>query len=390
MPFFDGSKPLTLSVNESYGQSLAEDLRVNHLGRIDRRSPRPQQSLTMQPYYSAGAPTVPRHGGALQMGAYGSSGGMRSHAQSQTPQNKSRRLYVGNIPYHAGISENGMVQLFSALYVAGFRPLVPGEPLPVTSFWLHTDGKFGFMELRGDSEAVDVMQFNGLVLHGRPLRINRPSDFRPEMTAGSNLAPNPVNAAAVQELCNQLAGLVAPPSHIATAAAVAGSVPAQALGNVVPQNETNGHQPGLPPAAPAMPAFRSQPQNPTIARPQESAVIGHAQNPGIVAGPETFAPVVLSLRHLVSSEDVDVNQEDYDELVEDIRDECSKYGVVKEICIPRSGRGKGAAFISYATRGEAMGAAEQLRKRVFDGKSIEALIVENVTTPSAAAEIWVD
>jgi splicing factor U2AF 65 kDa subunit len=346
--------------------------------------------LPMQSYYTAGGLAVPRHSGGLQAGV---GSGMRSgpQAQTQTPQNKSRRLYVGNIPYHAGISENGMVQLFSAMYVAGFRALLPGEPLPVTSFWLHADGKFGFMELRGDSEAVDMMQFNGLILHGRPLRVNRPSDFRPEMHAGANLPPSPINAIAVQDLCNQLSGLVAPPSHITAAAAVATS----AVGSAPMGNAVNGYHSvgGGSVSSPVAPVFRSQPQNPVPLPLPQSPPVANAQESPVVSGsvqPSSTGPVVISLRHVVSSADLDGTQEEYDDLLDDIKEECSQYGAVVDICIPRSGRGKGAAFISYSTRSDALRAAENLRKRVFNGNAIEALVVEDATRASAAAATWID
>lgn len=329
---------------------------------------------------------------------------MRS-AQPQVQQNKSRRLYVGNIPYHVGITENGMVQLFSALFVAGFRPLAPGEQLPVTSFWLHSDGKFGFMELRGDQEAVDCMQFHGLILHGRPLRVNRPSDFRPDLNM--NLAPTPINAHGVVELCNQLTGLVAPPATITTAAQLAPPPPLRSAA-AQPANETNGTvtsplrpvhgqaaastAPGMEPAssaaaAPPPPMLRSQPAAPP-APAGEASEAPPSDAPSDAPPPPPRAPVscvtVLALDHIVQNEDLDTESL-YEELVQDVRLECATYGNVLEVSIPKSGPGRGTAFVSYGSKAEADKAIVGLAERVFENQPITGVIVPNQTSAEEAA-----
>lgn len=303
----------------------------------------------------------------------------------QAQQNKSRRLYVGNIPYHVGIAENGMVQLFSALYVAGFRALAPGQPLPVASFWLHADGKFGFMELRGDQEAVDCMQFNGVVLHGRPLRVNRPSDYRPEL--GAHLLEQRVNAHAVVELCASLTGLVAPPAHIVAAASMMPAPPPTAP--VAP--------PLAPVAAPVAVAtppvrgdggagaqplmLRSQPPPPAAAAVGEPGVKVEAE----VVTAAKSGKTVLALEHLVTKDDLDADKEDYDDLVSDITEECASYGEVVEVSIPRDGPGRGTAFIAYATQAEAKKALAALRERSFNGQLIKGVVLANQDSASAAA-----
>lgn len=332
---------------------------------------------------------------------------MRS-AQPQVQQNKSRRLYVGNIPYHVGITENGMVQLFSALFVAGFRPLSPGEPLPVTSFWLHSDGKFGFMELRGDQEAVDCMQFNGLILHGRPLRVNRPSDFRPDLNL--QLTATPINVNGVIELCNQLTGLVAPPASIASAAQVAPAPPLRSAA-VQPANETNGVTHSAPhhaqgqaaanssapelestrsaSAAPPPPMLRSQPAAPSVSGPESS----EAQPPpsssdasGERASGALGSPVtVLALDHIVQNEDLDTESL-YEELLQDVQQECETYGKVLEVSIPKTGPGRGTAFVAYGTKAEADKAIIGLAERVFENQAITGVIVPNQTSAKEAAD----
>lgn len=364
-----------------------------------------------QIYYAA----VPR-----QSVGYVDRGGRNS--QSQNQQNKSRRLYVGNIPYHVGIAENGMVQLFSALYVAGFRPLAPGEPLPVTSFWLHADGKFGFMELRGDSEAVDIMQLNGVVLHGRPLRINRPSDYRPEIHGAINIPPSRINIAGINELCSQLGGILAPPAHLVALAEAQNVVPAQSNGQSTTSDgtvdaaklateyppETHTEQPESSNTVPlpseslsaehvSNPMSDSAPTEPNSAGPNDVCsrpAIAETRQSEPASGKRPSAEenstesrskaYVVSLRNLVSDEDLDGSQEDYNDLVEDVKEECATYGAVLGISIPRSGSSRGTAYISYTTEEEATRAIDSLRQRVFNGMAIEAVIVQGVSSTEEA------
>lgn len=305
-----------------------------------------------------------------------------------------------------------MVQLFSALFVAGFRPLSPGEQLPVTSFWLHSDGKFGFMELRGDQEAVDCMQFNGLILHGRPLRVNRPSDFRPDLNL--QLTPTPINVNGVVELCNQLTGLVAPPIAIASAAQVTSPPPLRSAA-VQPANEANGvtHSPshrahglGAPnsapehdttrsaTAAPPPPMLRSQPAAPLAqvaevseAPPSQTS----ADSSGMPASDEPASsavgsPVtVLALDHIVQNEDLDTESL-YEELLQDVQQECETYGKVLEVSIPKTGPGRGTAFVAYGTKAEADKAIIGLAERVFENQAITGVIVPNQTSAKEAAD----
>jgi splicing factor U2AF 65 kDa subunit len=375
-------------------------------------------------------------------------------SQSHIPLNKSRRLYVGNIPYHVGIADNGMVQLFSALYVAAFRPLAPSEPLPVSSFWLHADGKFGFMELRGDAEAVDIMQLNGLVLHGRALRVNRPSDYRPEVHGPASVTPSKINVVGLLELCSQLSGIVAPPAHVLASAAMSSvHAPPHLMRSEEPPQSPVGHASAVPPASPQLGAAMSTNSSTAaisgglsaasapLSFDQQSAAripvlhSGSLQEAEIESdlqaerassalpdaryaqlGPETqdISPPLLRsqpqqppggkagdnreneqsdvppsfivcLRNLVTDEDLDGNQDDYDDIIEDVRDECSRYGSVVGINIPRKGRGRGTAFIAYQTLAEASQAIEGLRKLVFSGRSIEALIVPDVSSVEQAA-----
>lgn len=306
----------------------------------------------------------------------------------QNPQQtaKSRRLYIGNIPFQAGLTDVALTQFFSALYIAGFRANNPGECLPVVSFWLHSDGKFGFMELRGEQEAVNMMQFNGVFLHGRPLRVNRPSDYKPELhnPAGMNLVPDDVNVQAVMDLCNQLGGVVSAPAQLAAIAA-----------SQAPKTETPLQIPSSVPSSipvSAVPGPSSAYQAPLRSETPTRNLQPTTSEPGPPSSEQEVRPPkprpksrVVSLRNLVTDEDLDGDEEGYQDLVEDVKGECSNYGRVWSINIPRVGRWKGSAFVEFSESAEAQKAIEALGQRVFDDRRIVAVIVDGCETAADAA-----
>lgn len=76
---------------------------------------------------------------------------------------------------------------------------------------------------------------------------------------------------------------------------------------------------------------------------------------------------------MVTEEDVTGSTEDYEDLLDDIRAECSQYGQVTSIVIPRTstaGYVKGV-FIGFDRAEDAVVAANRLRGRAFDGRSID-------------------
>ena len=308
------------------------------------------------------------------------------HQMAQQVSSKSRRLYIGNLPSHAGLTDIALTQFFSAMYVAAFRANRPGEALPVVSFWLHSDGKFGFMELRAEQEAVNMMQFNGVFLHGRPLRVNRPSDYRPEIhnPSGMNLVPEVVKIPAVMELWEKLGAVVAPPAKLAAIAASKAD-----LDTIRKETHQAPIGPGITSPKESVPGDRSpapavatQETTPTKNEPvpTEREIEENRPNPSV-----NEDPTVISLRNLVTDEDLDADDEEYQEIVSDVQEECSKYGKVASISIPKAGIWRGTAFVQFVDGSAAKTAIEALRKRVFDDRQVVAVGLKGVKTADEAA-----
>ncbi|XP_061702930.1 splicing factor U2AF 65 kDa subunit-like isoform X2 [Syngnathoides biaculeatus] len=88
---------------------------------------------------------------------------------------QARRLYVGNIPF--GVTEESMANFFNAqMRLAGLSQ-APNNPVLVVQ--INQDKNFAFLEFRSVDETTQAMAFDGIVFQGQSLKIRRPHDYRP-------------------------------------------------------------------------------------------------------------------------------------------------------------------------------------------------------------------
>ncbi|XP_067230057.1 serine/threonine-protein kinase Kist isoform X1 [Chanodichthys erythropterus] len=66
------------------------------------------------------------------------------------------------------------------------------------------------------------------------------------------------------------------------------------------------------------------------------------------------------------------NEDEYEDIVEDMKEECQKYGTVVSLLIPKENPGKGQVFVEYANAGDSKEAQRLLTGRTFDGKFVVA------------------
>ncbi|KAJ7408713.1 Serine/threonine-protein kinase Kist [Pitangus sulphuratus] len=62
----------------------------------------------------------------------------------------------------------------------------------------------------------------------------------------------------------------------------------------------------------------------------------------------------------------------FSDILEDIREECQKYGPVVSLLIPKENPGKGQVFVEYANAGDSKAAQKMLTGKIFDGKFVVA------------------
>jgi hypothetical protein len=82
---------------------------------------------------------------------------------------------------------------------------------------------------------------------------------------------------------------------------------------------------------------------------------------------------VVELQNMVSDQDL-VNPEEYQDLLDDIREECAQFGHLNQVIIPKAGQvGATKVFLEYATTEDAGKAVQALEGRTFDGRRVQAI-----------------
>jgi splicing factor U2AF subunit len=95
-------------------------------------------------------------------------------------QRQQKRLYVGNLP--ATVSEIELMEFFNAAMANANVLTSPGSP--VLSATINREKAYAFIEFRSAEEASAGMSLDGITLQGHALRVRRPKDYQPNVTEG--------------------------------------------------------------------------------------------------------------------------------------------------------------------------------------------------------------
>jgi len=109
-----------------------------------------------------------------------------------------------------------------------------------------------------------------------------------------------------------------------------------------------------------------------------AAVAGQGDEaPPITTTAKIFPPSrILVLKNMVQVEELEIDEE-YEEIQEDVKEECEKSGKVLSMKIPRPIKGKtdipglGKIFLEYSTIDEAKNARKELHGRIFADNTVE-------------------
>ena len=81
---------------------------------------------------------------------------------------------------------------------------------------------------------------------------------------------------------------------------------------------------------------------------------------------------VVELQNMLTSDDL-ANEEEFNDLLEDTREECGQYGQLLDVVIPKAGEaGATKIFLEYASTDDAAKAIRELEGRTFDGQKVQA------------------
>ncbi|KAM7347760.1 splicing factor U2AF 50 kDa subunit-like [Cochliomyia hominivorax] len=311
---------------------------------------------------------------------------------------QARRLYVGNIPF--GVTEDEMMDFFNQqMHLVG---LAQAAGNPVLACQINLDKNFAFLEFRSIDETTQAMAFDGINFKGQSLKIRRPHDYqpmpgmndtptvKPAVVSPSVIStvvpdsphkifigglPNYLNDDQVKELLLSFGQLRA--FNLVKDAAtglskgyafceyVDLSITDQAIAGL------NGMQLGdkkLIVQRASVGAKNAQ-NNAAIAAPVTIQVPGL---PAVIAtGPPTE---VLCLLNMVTAEELR-DEEEYEEILEDIKEECNKYGVVRSVEIPRpidgvDVPGLGKVFVEFNSVLDCQKAQQALTGRKFSERVV--------------------
>ncbi|CAG8587806.1 3369_t:CDS:10 [Cetraspora pellucida] len=311
-------------------------------------------------------------------------------AQTASLARQARRLYVGNIPY--GIDENGLSEFFNSTMVQLNITTAPGQP--VIAVQINHDKNYAFVEFRAPEEATAAMAFDGITFQGQSLKIRRPKDYQPP--PGQNLEPPPIHVPGVVST-----NVPDSPNKI-----FIGGLPTylndeqvmellKSFGELRAFNLVKDSLTGVSKGFafceyvdPSVTDLACQGLNNMELGDRKLVVqrasVGSAKNTGVASvlpssvlipsgNGEMIPTTVLQLLNMVTPEEL-VDDDEYEDIVDDVREECSKFGRVIDMKIPRPGSGSlsgiGKIFVRFESIEAAGAALRALAGRKFAERTV--------------------
>lgn len=322
----------------------------------------------------------------------------------------ARKVYVGGLSSMA--NEQSVATFFSQVMEAvGGNTAGPGEA--VVNVYINHEKKFAFVEMRSVEEASNTMALDGIIFEGAPVKVRRPSDYNPSLAAtlGPSQPSQLLNLAAVG-LSPGSAGVLEGPDRI-----FVGGLPyyftevqirelLESFGplrgfDLVKDRETgnskgyafcvyqdvsvtgiacaalNGIQMGDKTLT-----VRRANQGTTQPKPEQENVLLQAQEQvalqRFVFQAGSLPTKVVCLAQVVSADELK-DDEEYEDIVEDMKTEGGKYGSLMSVIIPRPmangepSPGVGKAFLEFSDTCGASKARAGLNGRKFGGNQVIAV-----------------
>ncbi|CAG7889163.1 unnamed protein product [Brassica rapa] len=331
-------------------------------------------------------------------------------AMTQQATRHARRVYVGGLPPTA--NEQSVATFFSQVMSAiGGNTAGPGDA--VVNVYINHEKKFAFVEMRSVEEASNAMALDGIILEGVPVKVRRPTDYNPSLAAALGPSqPNPsLNLAAVGLSSGSTGGLEGPDRIFV------GGLPyyfteeqirelLESFGplrgfNLVKDRETGNSKgyafcvfqdPSVTDiACAALNGIKMGDKTLTVRRavqgviqpkPEQEEVLLHAQQQialqRLMLQPGGTPTKIVCLTQVVTADDLG-DDEEYEDIMEDMRQEGGKFGNLVNVVIPRPNPdhdptpGVGKVFLEYADVDGAAKARSGMNGRKFGGNQVVAV-----------------
>jgi len=279
---------------------------------------------------------------------------------------QARRLYIGGVPF--GATEDAMMEFFNQqMHMAG---LATGPGNPVLAVQINLDKNFAFLEIRSVDEASSALAFDGINFMGQSLKIRRPSDYKPlpNQQGGDIMGlvedsphkvfigglPNYLQEEQVREILQSFGQLKAfnlvkdTATNLSKGYAFCEYADPQITDTAIAG--LNGMQLGDKKLI-VQRASVGKPTDGGGARVNPDARVT-LQVPGLhaVQG-QNNATEILCLMNMITEEEL-LDDEEFEDIMEDVKEECAKFGPVKSVEIPRPRAGQevtgvGKVFVEF-------------------------------------------
>ncbi|XP_069123744.1 splicing factor U2AF 50 kDa subunit-like isoform X4 [Argopecten irradians] len=301
---------------------------------------------------------------------------------------QARRLYVGNIPF--GVTEEAMMDFFN--HQMKMTGLAQADGSPVIAVQINLDKNFAFLEFRSVDETTQAMAFDGINFQGQSLKIRRPRDYQPlpgmAETPTVNVPgvvstvvqdsphkifigglPNYLNEDQVKELLTSFGPLKAFNLVKDSATGLSKGYAFCEYVDITITDQACAGLNGMQLGDKKLIVQRASVGAKNAQAPVQLQIPGLNMTQG--SGPATE---VLCLMNMVAPEELE-DEEEYEDILEDVKEECGKYGIVRSIEIPRPIKGVevpgcGKIFVEFNSIIDCQKAQQALTGRKFSNRVV--------------------
>ncbi|KAJ5562363.1 RNA recognition motif domain eukaryote [Penicillium sp. DV-2018c] len=311
---------------------------------------------------------------------------------------QSKRLFVYNLP--PGISSEAVISFFN-LQLNGLNVVHSADPC--ISAQISQDKTFALLEFKEPNDATVALAFDGISMPesgDKGLEVRRPKDYIvPNGSADQQVQEGVVLSEvpdSPNKICVSNIPTYIPEDPVTMLLKSFGELKSFVLFKDASTDESRGiafceyiDPAATPIAVEGLNGMELGDRQLKVVR----ASIGITQASGLEMGVnamQMFAKTtsqdlettpVLQLLNMVTLDEL-LNDEDYEEIVEDVSEECAKFGNMLGIKIPRRGHGAGKIYIKYDSAEAATNALKALAGRKFSDRTVVAsyFSVENFDT----------
>ncbi|CAO3646362.1 unnamed protein product [Cunninghamella blakesleeana] len=320
-------------------------------------------------------------------------------------ERQARRLYVGQIPY--AIDEQSTAIFFNN----SMKQLIGKDGNYVNSVQINRDKNYAFVEFKSAEQATAAMAFDGIVFQGQILKIRRPKDYQPPSDGSGNYSgPTYLQSHGLTSVPDSpdkifIGGL---PNYLTDDQVVE---LLKSFGELKAFNlvkETNGQSKGYAfceYADPSVTDLACQGLNNMELGDkklivQRASVGAKSNTTAAVTGSNSVAienrslvtdipsadisesdtTRVLQLMNMIVPEELE-DDDEYQDIWEDIAEECAKFGAIIDMKIPRPKKdevvpGCGKIFVRFEEKDQTMAALQALAGRKFSDRTVVASFID--------------